>query len=222
MFFYAKCQFVAIVIIIFARAMTGSSSGLPYFPIEISRAAAANASIAGSPFFFVAMLTLLPTLTLETYWLHWAHMHSPLDTPLLLVPAVLLAAWFDDRAHIWLHNLGVLLLLLLVVAHALLLQSEWRHPYIVVGAAFALFASSAALKGAAALYLELDQHPLEWRMAWWLLSNRGDITTRTARKVVDVMFAGESTCLLPQLTIPIYRVTGVMQWCGFYLLSVLY
>ena len=220
MFFYAKVQFACVVLIVFAIALLAPDSRLPYWPIEVSRAAESG-GIWSNRVFLVGTLSLVVTMTWETFWVHWNQMEHPLDTPLLFAPALIVVAWMADRPHMIIHNAAVAVVCAVVTAHTLV-SAEWRHRIVALAAAATLMITSASLKAAAALYVEIDQHPLEWRVPAWLLTNHSGITMRVARKVLHIMWEGDATCLAPQYTLPIFRITGTLQWSAFYLLSTVY
>lgn len=66
------------------------------------------------------------------------------------------------------------------------------------------------------LFAELDWNLLA------VLWNTNGLRNEIIEQIMNIIFKGVDYAVVPHLTIPLMRVTGVMQWLGFYLMMCLY
>lgn len=155
MFIASKIHATAVIVCTWIAALFGPDTRkLPYFPIEISRAAASNDQAHGV--FVWGVISILPTLLFESFYFTNASLSEKghittvtsivFGTPLFLWPAVLAIAWFDDRNHMFLHLAGVSVLLLLVMANVLASGPRMNHKLPVFVCGLILFSTSALIK----------------------------------------------------------------------------
>jgi len=213
MFFLSKVHVVAVIVATWGCALFGGQ-GLPYFPIEISRAAASNPK--AHAVFTWGILSLLPTLLYESYVDAGQRI---LGNPLLLWPAVLTLAYFDDQRHMALHVVAVCVLILLVLSFVLY-SEDTHHRLPVFLCALAVFGLSATMKGFVVVYIEMQQSLFDWSVPWQVLTNRNGRMTLAIRHVFEIMYDAHAKEW--HHVLPIFQVTGVLQWLGFYLLSSIY
>ncbi|MBX9636665.1 MAG: hypothetical protein K2Q45_03850 [Nitrosomonas sp.] len=186
---------------------------VPYFPIEISRTASTGRY--AQHVFKWGITSIVLSLVYE---------HLFLDSVWFIWLGIMTAAWFTDKDHLYIHGAGVLLIVASVfynvwyVSEAHLLQRR----ICIFTCALALEAGRMALKGYVVWFVELDGgviwSPYAYFNALWM---HQDI----ARHVLKLMFTVDpiqEVAIVPSLTVPVLKVTGVMQWLAFYLMTTLY
>ena len=188
---------------------------IPYFPIEVSRTGTGPVS---SQVFRYGTLTIGATLWYEKHVDAFIKGHV-LDSPVLVWLWVLLIAWFPDDTHNTVHVCAVLGMVMCIFLNVLLIGDTQRRMPIIV-CAMAIQGAGIALKAFVVLFTELDRPMWQWRIYWDVLSNplRSEVYTHVKR----IMFESADNAIVPHLTLPLFRVTGVMQWLAFYLMMSLY
>ena len=180
------------------------SGEVPYFPIEVSRTAATTP--LNRWLFPLGVLSLVPVACLAD---GATHTQLARIAPSWLGLALL--AWFDDSSHLFLHMLGVALMLLGVVyarnydyVWGVKRFSLWQLPrhntFLIRGVA--LYAFRVLLKVVAVALLESDSWSpvaIGWR--------------------ANEIMQGTSDALHPRITLNVFRLCGVLQWAVFVLLS---
>lgn len=170
---------------------------LPYFPIEISRSASSNELsrfifMAGMAFMF---FPIMYSGELEKYFPVWV--------------SVMILAYFDDKNYWLLHMVGVFLLF--VTSFYRIYHCGFREFYIAF-IALILYVMRVFFKFFTVAYLEQQIHPFD------LPYNLQSIFDQTKQ----IMYLGASVCRYPEITLSVFRITGVMQWCVFYLLTAIF
>jgi hypothetical protein len=178
----------------------------PYFPIEISRAAATS-SLAGTA--LQAGVTLLPITLAATRTLE--------GLTLVVWVGLLIVAFVPDTVHRGMHRLGVAVVLLAILLHA------WRNEK-ADGAAIAcgivLYGLRIVLKAAAIVWFD---H--ETRFICLAAARSGELTHMAAAvglRCIDVTFRGSAVfrdSRTWQQVAPVFQLCGVLQWVAFYAFS---
>lgn len=180
------------------------SGELPYFPIEVSRTAATT--LFNRWLFPLGVLALVPVACLDD--------GATRAQLVRIAPAwsgLLLLAWFDDTHHLFLHMVGVALMLAGVVyarnyelLHGLRRFSLWQLPRhnAMLLRGVALYAWRILIKVVVVGLLESDSwspFAIGWR--------------------ANALMQGTSEALYPHVTLNVFRLCGVLQWGVFVLLS---
>lgn len=190
---------------------------IPYFPIEVSRTGTGPVS---SQVFRWGALSIFFTLWYEGHLdaLLEGKVH-PLASPLLIWMWVVLIAWFPDNTHNLIHIACVMGMVACIFLNVLFLGDTQRRLPIIV-CAMGIQSAGIALKAFVVLFTELDRPLWEWRIYYEALfgSLRGEVYAQ----IKSIMFHSAEHAIVPHLTIPLFRVTGVMQWMALYLMMCLY
>lgn len=238
MYFASKVQTLCVVLLTWGVALF--EGNLPYFPIEISRTAASGPLAHGV--FVWGIISILPTLLFETFFVRETvvvifvgtafenassnvqqSMALVFGSPLLLWPIVLAVAWFDDTKHFWAHMTGVAMVIGLVCANVFLGGSIQRKLPVLV-CALALFGLSSLMKGGAVVYVEMNEPVFDWRVPMRVVSNENNRLMDAVNTTFGVMYKGNVAGDFKEweTILPIFKVTGILQWLGFYLMASLY
>lgn len=219
MFFLSKLHMVAVIICTWFCALF-IDKRVPYFPIEISRTAASG-PVAHSVFAWGTMSTIV-TLVYETFhaWANKAPMiRIVFGNPMILWPIVVFIAWFDDTRHFYLHNLAVVCMLGMVGVYVFLSDdANLKVPVYVSGISLGLV--GACIKGGAIVYMEMKEPLYDWRVPLRIASNTDGKMMQVVNSTMNLMFRGDAAEFRHLL--PIFQVTGMLQWLCFYLLASLY
>lgn len=176
---------------------------LPYFPIEISRAAAQY------PTFFASGITgifIVSCMEIATF---------PQNSWSSLFPwsGLLLLAWFDDR-HYWvIHMIGVanMILGLLINTYA----TPWA--WLWIGLACGIYILRLVIKWVVLVFIECEHHLTLQTMVQYLFS---PMKLRQMTKLgLHLMYTGDFTDPLSKLG---FQLGGVFQWIVFIIFISLY
>lgn len=210
--FYTKYHCLLVVCSTFACALLFDQT-VPYFPIEISRTASTGRY--AQHVFKWGITSILLSLLYE---------HLYLDSVWFIWFGIMIAAWFTDKDHLYIHGAGVLVIMssvfysVVVISEPHLLQRR----LCIFTSAIAIEGARMAFKGYVVWFVEMDGGVIWSPYAYWKACiNHADI----AAHVIKLMFtveAVEEVAVVPALTLPVLRVTGVMQWLAFYLMTTLY
>lgn len=221
MFPLAKLHCLCIVICVWLSALLVDKT-VPYFPIEISRTA--STGHFSQLIFKWGIVSLLPTLVYESFFSPAAYAagEKKLEDPTLFLVwlGILIAAWIPDRESMVIHGGGVLIIILAVAIHVFMAEAHnLQRNLCVLVCALGIEAARMLIKGFVVWFAELDGGKVWDPMAYVMaLYHHADIT----RHIMKVMFEGVDHAIVPALTIPVLKVTGVMQWMALYLMTVLY
>lgn len=216
MWVYTKLYCVLIVGLTWFCALLVDRS-VPYFPIEISRTAAGGRY--SLIVFRYGIASILPVILYEYYQTGFSQ--PLLMTPLPLWPCILIAAWFEDYQHLVLHGAGVLAMFALVCANVLLYGDTTRRVP-VLACALMIETLRMGMKGFIVMFTEFDNSVWDVKVYMYALLNVGGLRDRIVTHILNIMFLGVDYCMIPQLTLPVLRVTGLLQWIAFYLMMSLY
>jgi hypothetical protein len=210
-------------VIVFATWVCGYfwDQSIPYFPIEISRTCTGTVS---SQVFRWGTLSLFGTLWYEnhvTHLLQWPLKVEMLSSPLIIWAWIVLISWFPDHTHNWTHIGCVLGMVFSVFLNVLLVGDVQRRLPIIL-CAMGIQGAGIALKGFCVLFTELDRSMFDWRVYWNVVWNIDHLQDQVYKQIMDIMFKSTDYAIVPHLTIPLFRVTGVMQWMALYLIMCLY
>jgi hypothetical protein len=181
MFTLLYCIHVVTYVFVFAWR----DGNLPYFPIEISRAAADGGPAASFAFKvgflfgppLLLLLGLSPSISLYTFA---AYIGLQFIT------------FFDDVQHWRVHMFGVMLMSLGAGAH--IVFEKGGHINLLVVAAV-VWLLRLALKFLVVVWIE--QEPI----------------AQAGAKGMYIMYTGR--CKEPQVTLSVFRLCGVLQWIAF-------
>lgn len=188
----------------------------PYFPIEISRTAAANS------FSYAALLCGAVTMAL-----HFPQLSTNQSTN---ATWAMIWAWFgfilvaacDDVTSWVLHMIGVGML----VSGASILcyisndynESARQAAIICMSCCCLLFLLRLVLKTLVVVGVELEHSVTSFRTWESFVLNKGGLRTSVVQKSMDIMYNGPTSCKYPQYTMVIFKAAGVMQWLFFWML----
>jgi hypothetical protein len=192
---------LCVTVVITQLAALLQSPSVPYFPIEISRTAAAN-PISYRAFVIGCVSLGVPLLVSKDYATRY----------LLVWFSLLIIAGFDDQDYWLTHMIGVTFLFITVAAR--LYVQGWRSQVLFVCGVF-VYLMRIVLKFIVVLGLEYDNPRLELFTPSNLRSTIGSLTTIG----LDIAYRGASACKHPQYVLPVFRACGVLQWVSFYLLA---
>jgi hypothetical protein len=221
-FFWCKVHTLAVCVMTAAIGVL-VDRGVPYFPIELSRTACGPQS----RFVFKwGAASVLPTLCWSVFQQHhkrddsslfaWLLLHSPLP----IWVCFMVVAVYEDENHLFIHNGAVLGILCVVAGHSLLGgDAQRRWPVMFCG--LLLLGVSVAMKAIVIVYTEHEVALSDWWVWWRVLLNAEGFRTRVVDHTMDVMFR-EEVARVPHLSLPIFRVTGVLQWLALYVFTTLY
>lgn len=215
MLYYAKYHVVLLVFATWAAAYFWDRS-VPYFPIEISRTGAGQH--AKSVFKWGA-LSLIVSLWWENHLTVPDSYRSFIESPVLVWLCVLVITWFPDNEHLYIHILGVVALMSCVLLNVLTVGDTRRRLPVMV-CALLIEGFRIWIKGFVVLFTEMDHDLFNARPYWDFIWNANRLRNEMAKHVLEIMYDG--VVLVPELTIPIFQVTAVMQWLALYLLMSLY
>jgi len=114
-----------------------------------------------------------------------------------------------------------MLLMMCVCLNALFTGDVQRRLPIVV-TALGIESARMALKGYVVLFTELDRNIWSPWTYWNAVWNINGLRDEIVEQIMKIMYKGVDYSILPHLTIPVLRVTGVMQWLALYLMMCLY
>lgn len=190
---------------------TGS---LPYFPIEISRTAASN------PFSYIILFggailsvvnliqTLKPQSTLSMFGI------------ILGGAGLVCLAIFDDVNHWAMHMLGVLGLMIgsffAIFFSPANISPQLKFIYLTL--ILSLMFSRWIIKTLAVMAFEMGHEDIDSIPALIDFITNDSTRRFVLNKSLDIMYHGENVCRNPGLTIPMFKVAGILQWVVFYLL----
>ena len=231
-----KYHCVAVIVSVWFCALVldsrrgGGGHGVPYFPIEISRTASSGPYAQRA--FQWGTLSLLASVVMYCMKTSTA---SLLFSPLPVWVGAMIAAWFPDNTHVYVHCTGVIVIMLSVTARVFLSGDQKGSPQVAVFlCAAGLECARLAMKGFIVLFAELDDQLYDifhWRPYVHALFNVGGLRDRIVRRILEIMFANNKSeaaggifihvTASPQ-TLSVLRVSGAMQWAALYLMSTLY
>lgn len=213
---YAK---VHAALVVFSVWMCGLfvDKSVPYFPIEISRTGTGPYS---SLLFKWGAVSLIASLWMDGMVVmpKWPVM---LSSPIPIWLCIVVIAWFPDHSHLLIHGAGVAILLLCVSLNAFFVGDIQRR-FPIALAALGIEGARLVLKGFVVLFTELDRDIWSPLTYWHVLCNTNGLRDEIIDQIMNIMFKGTEYAVVPYLTIPMMRVTGVMQWLALYLLMCLY
>ena len=193
---------------------------MPYFPIEISRTA--STGHFSQLVFKWGVASILFTLVYESFFAKSAAANTAAEDPTLFLVwlGILIAAWIPDRESMVIHGMGVLIIILAVAIKVFSSEAHLvQRNLCIFSCALGIESARMLVKGFVVWFVELDGGKV-WDPFAYVLAvyNYHEIT----RHIMKVMFEGVDHAVVPALTIPVLRVTGVMQWLALYLMTVLY
>lgn len=195
MLFYTKWVLLGVVAATVSCGVWVDKS-TPYFPIEISRTATGPVALR--------VFQIGVSLCTGVLWFE-----SETSTPIWPWLGLLLLAWVDDVTSWSIHMLGVAIMAL-GTARMVFWYQPHEHIAIVMCCGVLWFAR-LLMKWIAVVALEHKQ--LLWDHRTW------HTFTRVTQDMKRIMYNGDAT---HPLTIYVFRITGVMQWLVFLLMSTVY
>lgn len=167
---------------------------VPYFPTEISRNAASG--VIPLTIFRFGFFTLIFTL-LRANALTWT-------TFMLWISLVLIAA-FDDFNYIFLHSVGVGSLI--VSAACNVYYYKWNAGIIPFCSALLIYGMRGLMKVLTVTYAEMASEEI---------SNITGFYTFFCLRHSKIMYTGAKGCFNAEMTIPVFKFAGVLQWAILY------
>ena len=217
MLWYSKIHAALIILCTWIAGLFIDKS-VPYFPIEISRTGTGPYS---SLIFKWGAVSLVVSLYLDGA-MHIRQKYSEmLSSPVPIWGCLLVIAWFPDHTHLLIHGAGVILLMMCVLLNVLFIGDAQRRLPIVL-TALGIESARMALKGYVVLFTELDRNIWSPWTYWNAIWNINGLRDEIVEQIMKIMYKGVDYSILPHLTIPVLRVTGVMQWLALYLMMCLY
>lgn len=220
MLIYSKYHTAIVVFVTWVCGYFWDQS-IPYFPIEVSRTGTGPVS---SQVFRWGTLSILITLWYEnhvTHLLQWPLKVQMLSSPIIIWAWIVLITWFPDNTHNWTH-IGLVAGMVFCIFLNVLLVGDIQRRLPIVLCAIGIQSASIVLKGFCVLFTELDQSIFDRKVYWNLLWNENYLQGQVYKQITSIMFKSTDYAVVPHLTIPLFRVTGVMQWLAFYLMMCLY
>ena len=218
MFFLSKCHMILVILCTWLSALFIDRS-VPYFPIEISRTAASG-PVAHSVFTWGSISLILSLLYDNCFIVARGDMFQLVfGNPIMLWPIVVSIAWFDDTRHFHLHNLGVTCMLGMIALHVFFAKDAQLKVPVYVSALCLVF-MGAFIKGGAIVYMEMKEPLYDWRVPLRIASNTDGKMDEAVNSTLGIMYRGDASEFAHLL--PIFQVTGMLQWLCFYLLASLY
>lgn len=188
-----KAQLLTTVIATQVSALTYGV--VPYFPIEVSRTAASGRIPLGV--FRCGILSMIITL-LVSHTLDWQTFAIWLSLSLICCA--------DDVNHWFLHMAGVFSLIL-VAAYGIYEGGEAALvPFVV---AVSLYALRLLVKFLVITFYEI----------WEERSFSMRFLRANIERHMNIMYRGAKACRRPDIVIPVFKVSGVLQWALLYSLS---
>lgn len=175
---------------------------IPYFPIEISRTAADGGAIT-KYIFNIGLTSIIITLIMTN--------NINKETVLLWIGLSIIAL-FDDKQHWIMHNIGVLILFIVAILNAYRVGGK---AVLLVLMAIAINVIRIGFRILAVLYFELNLTIIDLIKKPTMIY---DIFTLSK----TIMYKGYHICLTPSITIPVFKISGVLQWVSFYTLSFIF
>jgi len=188
-----KAQLLTTVIATQVSALTYGK--VPYFPIEVSRTAASGRIPMGV--FRCGILSLIITL-LVSNTLDWQTFTVWLSLSLICCA--------DDVNHWFLHMTGVFSLIL-VAAYSIYERGEAALiPFVV---AIMLYLVRLLVKFLVITFYEIwEERSLSMRFLRLNIEHH-----------MNIMYEGAKVCKRPDIVIPVFKASGVLQWALLYSLS---
>ena len=216
MFFVSKCHMIAVIICTWCCALFVDRK-VPYFPIEISRTVAAG-PLAHSVFTW-GTISIIVSLLYDSFSVRGNMYELVFGNPIVLWPIIVSIAWFDDARHFNLHCLGVIIMLIMIALHVFFSkEAQFKVPVYV--SALCLAGVGALMKGGAIIYMEMKEPLYDWRVPLRIASNVDGKLETAVNSTFDLMYKGHASEFFHML--PLFQVTGMLQWLAFYLLASLY
>jgi len=215
MLLYSKYHAALVVLLTWLAGLFVDRS-VPYFPIEISRTGAGPVS---NQVFKWGALSIIASLWWENK-IQWPSVHL-VESPILVWACIVVAAWFPDETHFFIHAVAVCAMVACVVFNVVLVGDMQRRLPIVL-CAVGLEGTAILIKGFVVLFTEFDNSLFDFWIYWKAIFNVGGLRDEIVLHSMNIMFKGVDYAIVPQLTVPVLRVTGVMQWIAFYLMMCLY
>lgn len=175
---------------------------IPYFPIEISRTAA-DGGIITKYIFNIGLTSIIVTLFMT---------NNVNNETLLLWIGLSIIALFDDKQYWILHNVGVLIMFLIAIFNAYKMGGK---SVLLVLMALAVNAIRIGFRTLAILYFEMNLGLMD-------LYHHPKTIYDVFNLGKSIMYRGHYVCSNPSVTIPIFKVSGVLQWVSFYILSFIF
>jgi hypothetical protein len=181
------------------------SAAVPYFPIEISRTAAAGKwshVVFNIGAFALGGTLYLNDLFFSSLTLGWA--------------ALCIVSSFDDFNHLALHTIGVFAMIFGTIISIRFSKTLSCDPKMVRLAVF-VYGARLILKLLAILKFEMNRSIFETE-TWFALISNDSFRKRIFDTTLNIMYEGERVCLDPQRTLMAFRLGGLLQWISFWLL----
>ena len=175
---------------------------LPYYPIEISRTACGKFS---HPIFVIGILISGVTMVLETKF-GWTY---------LAWTGLAILAIFDDASYWGVHMMGVGFMV--SSTFFLVLFKDPRKNLPIFVCAMILYLTRIVMRTVVVLFIELEL-PF-WSLDTWTTLIRPEFIFE---KHMKIMYNGAQACKFPHIVLPIFRVSGILQWLPFYIMATIY
>lgn len=176
---------------------------VPYFPIEVSRAAASG-PVASWALRWGARTLGVTLLATDSF--------TATTTALWISLSAI--ALFDD-VRFWAAHMGGVVGLFAVAILAA--TSRGRGAALPLLAGVLLYALRLVFKVAAIVFYEMPAAPPLQTLARLLVD--GETREIVFRRSMAVMFHGAKACADPAHTLPMFQLGGVLQWVVFYVLA---
>lgn len=176
---------------------------IPYFPIEISRTAA-DGGVITKYIFNIGLISLIITLLFT---------NNINKETFVLWFGLSMIAYFDDKQHWVLHNIGVLILFLVAMFNAYKIGGE---SVLLVLLALSINTLRIGFRFLVVMYFEMNIG------ISYLWNHPQSTITEIFNLSKNIMYKGHLACNNPSVTIPFFKVSGVLQWVSFYVLSFIF
>jgi hypothetical protein len=207
MLFFSKIHTLVTIVLTMGTSVWLDQSA-PYFPIEISRTATGHLS---QPLFVFGMATLPVSLYADN-----AIAFSLPFSAIYVWMGIMGVACFSDTHYLIIHTMGVLWITIMVIGHTLW-YGDIQQRLGVLACACLLEGVRGLIKACIIMWAELDWCWYSWKTYYHLLmyrSKRAEVLNR----ILTVMHFADGT----EYTMFVMKVTAILQWMAFFVMSWLY
>lgn len=124
-------------------------------------------------------------------------------------------AIFDDATHLTLHLVG--LFFMISSTFVLVLFKDPGKNLPIFACAMIIYLTRVVLRTIIILFVEFE-------LPFWSLDTWTSLINPTFmfEKHREIMYKGAQACHFPEIVLPIFRVSGVLQWLAFYVMTTIY
>lgn len=207
MLFFSKLHTLVTILLTMGTSVWLDQSA-PYFPIEISRTATGHYS---QPLFVFGVATLSVSLYADN-----AISFAMPFSEIYVWIGVMGVACFSDTHHLIIHTLSVFWITLMVAGHTFW-YGDTQQRLGVFACACLLEGTRGVIKACVIMWAELDWCWYSYKTYYHLLTHQSKRTEVLNRMLTVMQFADGS-----DYTMFVMKVTAILQWMAFFVMSWLY